>query len=299
MSGADATSHDVALRALSAVAMGILVSVATGCATSVSTARPAHVAEVGHFSGEAGVDLSASVGAIDKVLAAAESITQAMKNQALTSDEELTVLQGGAHLGFNPPSLIPHVGVYYVPLRAIEVGARLSGSGLRFGLRWQVLRQADQGIDLTVGAGLARSLWVPQIDSDSCTGTCVHMDSFERWDADASAVIGRHANWYRWWAGPRFLFSTVSEALTLTTPSFINEPGVPPTLSVTGAVSGQGFYAGACAGVALGYRSFFVGPELTILQLLGSANVSALGTTTNATLNNLVLVPAFAVMGEF
>jgi hypothetical protein len=265
----------------------------------VSTARPAHVADVGHFSGEVGVDLSASVGAIDKVIAASESITQAMNNQALTSAEERTVLEGGAHLGFNPPSLIPHVGAYYVPLRALEVGIRLSASGLRGAVRWQVLHQADQGFDVTVGGGVARSLWVPQIDSDSCTGTCVHMDSYERWDADLSAVIGRHGNWYRWWAGPRLLFSTVSEALTLTTPSFIDQPGVPPTLTVTGSVSGQGFYVGACAGVALGYRNFFVGPELTILQLFGSANVTALGTTTNATLNNLVLVPAFAVMGEF
>jgi hypothetical protein len=264
----------------------------------VSTAQPAHVAEVGHFSGEVGVDLSASVGAIDKVLAASEAITQATNNQMLTTAEQRTVLEGGAHIGFNPPSLIPHAAVYYVPLRNLEAGVRLSGSGVRVGVRWQFVRQADAGFDFTVGAGVARSLWVPQIDSDSCTGTCVHMDSYERWNVDASAVVGRHGNWYRWWAGPRLLFSTVSEGLTLTTPSYIVQPGVPPTLTVTGSVSGQGVYAGVCAGAALGFRNFFIGPEVTILQLFGTANVTALGTTTSASLNNLVLAPAFVVMGE-
>lgn len=125
------------------------------------------------------------------------------------------------------------------------------------------------------------------------------MDAYERWNADASAVVGRHGGWYRWWAGPRLVFSTLSESLTVTTPSYAAQPGAPPTMSVSGTVSGQGVYVGACAGAAMGYRHFFVGPELTVLQLFGSANVTALGATTNANLNNFVLAPAFAVMGEF
>ncbi len=270
-----------------------------GCATAVSTAQPAHVAAVGHFSGEAGVDLTASVGSIDKVISAANAITEAGNNQALTPDEERTVFEGGAHLSFNPPSIIPHIGVYYVPFDATEVGVRLSGSGLRLGVRRQLLRQNEHGVDFTVGAGIDRSIFVPQIDFGECTGTCIHVDSYARWNVDAAAVLGRHGNWYRFWAGPRFLFSTLSQSMTLTTPSEIDASGAPPTLNLKGSVTGQGFYVGGCAGAALGFRNFFIGPELTVLELLGSARVTALGTTSSASLNSLVLAPAFAVMGEF
>jgi hypothetical protein len=271
----------------------------TGCATALSTSQPAHVASVGHVSGEVGVDLSVSVGAIDKVVAAAESITQASTTHTLTDDEKRTLFEGAAHLGFNPPSVIPHVGVYYVPFALSEIGLRLSGSGLRLGLRRQILEQKDAGIDVTVGAGVDRSLFVPQVDSDACTGTCVHDDAYERWNVDASAVVGRHGSWYRWWAGPRFVYSHLSEAMTLTTPTNVFQPGVPATVSVTGSVDGNGFYLGACAGVALGFRSFFVGPEIIVMGLIGDADVTALGSTTNASLNAVVFAPAFAVMGEF
>jgi hypothetical protein len=253
---------------------------------------------VGHLSGEVGVDLSVSVGAIDKVLAASESLSEASNTRMLTDDEKRTVFEGGAHLGFNPPSIIPHAGVYYVPLAATEVGVRLLGSGLRLGARRQLVAQEDSGFDLTVGAGVDRSLFTPQINSDSCTGTCVHADSYERWNVDASAVVGRHGSWFRWWAGPRLVYSHLDESMTLTTPTYAYQPGVPPTVSIPGSVVGHGFYVGASAGAVLGFRNFFFGPELTVMGLAGDADVTALGTTANVSLDSVVLAPAFAVMGE-
>ena len=276
------------------VALLLLAPIASaGCAAAVlSTGRPAHVADVGHFSSNVGVDLSVSLGALDSVVAAADAITQASNTSSLTDDQKRTVFEGGAHLGFNPPTVIPHAEVDYVPLPAWEVGVRIAGSGLRVATRRQILKQDVSGIDLTVGLGVERSLFTPQIDSDSCTGTCVMIDSYERWNVDVSAVVGRHASWFRWWAGPRVLYSVMSESMTLTTPAGGSN------VSVTGSVDGRGFYLGACAGAAMGFRNLFVGPELTIAGLIGDADVTALGSTTNATLNSVVFAPAFAIMGE-
>jgi hypothetical protein len=287
-----ASMHVCAALSLASLAL-------TGCATALSTSQPAHVAPAGHVSGEVGVDLSVSVGAIDKVVAAAESISQASMSHTLTDDEKRTLFEGAAHLGFNPPSVIPHLGVYYVPFALSEVGLRLSGSGLRLGIRRQLLEQNAAGVDLTLGAGVDRSLFVPQVDSDACTGTCVHTDSYERWNVDASAVVGRHGTWYRWWAGPRFVYSHLSQTMTLTTPTNVVQPGVPTTVTVDGSVDGNGFYIGACAGAALGFRHFFVGPEIIVMALVGDADVTALGMTTNPSLDAVVFAPAFAVMGEF
>jgi hypothetical protein len=281
-----------------ALASAVCALVSAGCATALSTGQPAHVAEVGHFSSEVGVDLSVSVGAIDRVVAAAESLTEASSTRMLTDDEKRTIFEGGAHLGFNPPAVIPHAGVYYVPFASSEVGLRFSASGLRLGVRRQILAQDTSGVDFTIGAGVDRSLFPVQINSDSCTGTCVHGDSYERWNVDASAVVGRRGSWYRWWAGPRLLYSHLAQSMTLTTPTNVYQPGVPSTVSIPGSVDGHGFYIGGCAGAVLGYRNVFFGPELTIMGIVGDADVTALGTTANVSLDSVVLAPAFAVMGE-
>ena len=72
-----------------------------------------------------------------------------------------------------------------------------------------------------------------------------------------------------------------------------NEP------EIRGHVAGHAFYLGGHAGAALGYKSLFIGPELTLVRLLGSADVTAGGATTNVSINAFVIYPAFAVMGEF
>ena len=70
-------------------------------------------------------------------------------------------------------------------------------------------------------------------------------------------------------------------------------------VKVAGAISGDALYVGAFAGAAFGYRSVFVGPELTLVQLIGNARVTALDRTVQTDLDSLVIYPAFAVMGEF
>jgi hypothetical protein len=260
-----------------------------GCATALSSFQPAHVPRPGHFQTEVGLDISESVGAINEVLDAAETMDEAAAERSLSEDEQRQILEGGAHLGLNPPAFIPHAGLAYSPIERWEASLRFAATGWRIGARRQLLEQDEAGVDFTVGAGFGTALFDPPIHE--ILGT-LEVDDFVRYNLDLSITVGTHGSWYRWWAGPRLLYSSMSERMTLTL-------HVPVDTTVTGSVSGQGLYVGAGAGTALGYRSLFIGPELSVVELLGSADVRAVGTTTRASLDSFIVYPAIALMGEF
>jgi len=260
---------------------------AAGCATALSTSQPAHVPPRGHFQAEAGLDISVSSGAINKVLDAAESLDAASAQRMLTDDEKRTILEGGAHLGLNPPAFIPHVGVAYAPFEGWEVGARFAASGWRLGIRRQLLAEEESGVDLVAGVGVGRAAFDPPIHRVLDT---IEVDRFARLNFDVPIAVGRHGVWYRWWIGAHAVYSIMSENMTL---------HLPNDTTVTGSVSGRGLYVGGYAGAALGYRWLFVGPELTVAELFGHADVEAMGERTRADLDAFILYPSIAVMGEF
>lgn len=74
---------------------------------------------------------------------------------------------------------------------------------------------------------------------------------------------------------------------------------VPNEVEVRGTVAGHALYVGGHAGAALGYKSLFIGPEVTLVRLFGSATVSVLGESSTVNIDAFVIYPAFAVMGEF
>jgi hypothetical protein len=269
-------------------AIVVLALASGGCATALSSFEPAHVPAAGHVQAEVGVDVSVSTGGIYKIVDAARTLDDTAAQGGMLSDQDKrTILEGGAQLGLNPPALIPHLGVAYVPVERWEIGVRLAASGWRFGVRTQLLQQDQAGIDLTVGFGVGRAAFDPPVHSVLET---VEVADFSRWNLDLPVALGRHDSWYRWWGGPRVVYSRMSQSMTLTIPG---EP------TVTGTVSGSGIYLGGAAGVAFGYRSLFVGPELTVVWLIGRADVTALDVTDSVRLDTLVVYPGFALMGEF
>jgi hypothetical protein len=259
-----------------------------GCATALSSFQPAHVPDKGHIQAEIGADVSVSVGSVGSIVHASETLDHSSAQRALTDEEKRTILAGGANLGLNPPAVIPHLGVAYSPVERWELALRFAASGWRAGVRRQLLDQRESGVDLTVGLGVGRAIFDPPIHSVLDTLT---VDDFSRWNLDVPVVIGQQGSWFRWWAGPRFVYSHTSQTMTLTLPI--------DNVSVTGSMSGQALYVGAYAGVVFGYRSIFLGPELTVVRLFGNANVTALGTTSNIDVGGFVIYPAFALMGEF
>ncbi|MES1188218.1 MAG: hypothetical protein ABUL60_30655 [Myxococcales bacterium] len=269
----------------------LLAALCGACGVGLSSNQPAHVPEKGHAHAELGVDVSYPTGTIPDVIHAAESVEKATEERAVSNDEKRKIFEGAAAIAINPPAAVAHAGFDYGVLTGWEVGVRLATSGLRASVRTQLLKQAEAGVDLSVGLGLGRALFTPPVHSvfDSVT-----VDDFSRWNVDLPVALGRHGSWYRVWGGPRLLWSHVSQTMTLTLQDF----GTPQPIRTTGTVSGRALYVGGYAGAALGYRSFFVGPELTVTYLLGSADVDAFGGHDRVSVGSWVVYPAFAVMGE-
>ena len=261
---------------------------AVGCAPALSSFAPAHVPEVGHLQAELGTDVSVSIGSVNSLVRASEALDHTASQRALTDDEKRAILVGGANLGLDPPAVIPHLGVAYSPIEHWELAVRLAASGWRAGVRRQLLMQRTNGVDFTVGMGFGRAIFDPPIHSVLETLT---VTDFSRWTLDFPITVGQHGSWYRWWGGPRFLYSHTAQTMALSLP--IDD------ITVTGSMSGHALYVGGHAGQVFGYRSVFIGPEFTVAKLFGSANVQALGTTVDLDIGGVVIYPALALMGEF
>jgi hypothetical protein len=184
------------------------------------------------------------------------------------------------------------VGLAYSPGESWEVGARFCATGFRLGVRRQLARQDENGIDVTVGFGVGRAAFDPPVDGVFST---IRVDSFSRWNLDLPVTVGQHGSGYRWWAGPRIVYSAMSQDMSV---SLTGDE------VVSGTISGHGLFLGASLGVALGFRTVFVGPELTLAWMLGSAEVRASDTKNmnvaeTVTTDAFIVYPGVAVMGEF
>jgi hypothetical protein len=271
----------------------LFVLLASGCATSLSGFQPAHVAPKGHVSAELGWDVSVPTGTISRAIDAGKTLANAAKTRSLTDAERRQLIEAGANVAINPPALVMHAGLTYVPITAWELGLRWSPGSWRAGVRHQFLEQASNGVDLTMGLGLARYTF--EFPVNDVLGGVIHLDDFSRWNLDVPLVVGKHASWYRLWGGPRLLFSRFDTTLTLNLPA----AGGSPAEAVVASVDGSATYLGGQGGFAIGYRYLFVGMELTIVQLISGAHLELGGQRQDVDLGGLVIYPGIALMGEF
>jgi hypothetical protein len=245
------------------------------------------VPQKGHVQAEFGMDVAIPTGSIKKAVDAAEALEAVAEDRMLSNAEKLALLEGGANLATNPPAVIPHVGAAYAPFQHWEIGLRFAASGWRVGLRRQILEQERSGVDLSVGVGVGRAAFEPPIDGILYT---IEIDDFVRWSVDLPIAVGQHADWYRWWAGPRLVYTSSSQGMRLLLP---DEP------VEVASISAKGFYVGAQAGAVFGYRWLFIGPELTLVHLFAEAELEALDQKATADLDGLVVYPGLAILGEF
>jgi hypothetical protein len=285
-----------AAGALLAAGAGAL---ATGCAPSLSTMQPAHVAPKGHFEATMAVEISAPTGTISRVIDAGKDLSnQARMQMDLTPQQEQQVFEAGVNVVVVPPSAGYHLAIAYTVLDHWELNLRYAGGGWRLGTRYQILRHEDGPLDLTVGAGVARAAFeIPLGDYIPI----LEVDDFTRWTVDVAPFqIGTSRSWYRVWLAPRFLYSHFTTALRLSIPG-VDAPDL-------ASFEGHTIYYGGQGGVALGYRHIFFGVELTLAQVTGTGTVTAASDPRNggsepiartASLDGFVIFPAFGLMGEF
>lgn len=263
------------------------LTLASGCATSLSTNQPAHVPEQGHFQTELGFDVSVPTTSADKIIDAAQELEEVAATRPLTEAEKAAIVDGAAYLTLNPPSVSPHAGVFFAPLQNWEAGVRVTGGHVRLSGRHQFLHQAEHGFDLSAGLGAGVSFAEPPVDQVLET---MAIDQFSRWTLDVPLSIGQKEDWFRWWGGPRLVFSRTGQRISL------NLPNETP---VQGRVDGWQLYTGVTAGLAMGYDWIFMGPELTVVGLVGNADVTGLNIIESTDVSSFVVHPSFAVMMEF
>jgi hypothetical protein len=271
--------------------LGSLVCLA-GCAPSLSSFQPAHVAPKGTVSAELGSDLSLPTGALANTYDAAKTLASAGKSRMLTEEEKVQLFVAGTNLALSPPALVNHLAVNYVPAERWEVGARYSSSAFRLGGRRQLLLQAQSGYDLTVGLGVQRwSYGFPIGDIIDI----VRLEAFTRWSLDLPLVAGFHTDFYRVWGGPRLAWSTYSSELVIRAPG---QAGAVASEDLA-RVEGSALFVGAQAGAAIGYKMLFVAAELTVVRMIGNARLDVFGRRVEADTGTFILYPGLALLGEF
>src|SRR5687767_7617529 len=114
---------------------------AAGCAPTLSSFQPAHVAPKGSVTAEVGTDIAVPTGSIVRAYDAAKTLVSASRSRTLTEDEKIQLFSAGTNLALSPPGPVNHIGVTYTPAERWEVGGRYSSQALRLGGRRQLLVQ--------------------------------------------------------------------------------------------------------------------------------------------------------------
>jgi len=269
----------------------VLLATFAGCATSLSTFQPAHIAPKGHVSAQAGIDIALPVSTFTRTIDAAKTLANAGNERKLTEDEQLQLLDAGATVALSPPGAVTHLAITFTPLERLEVGIFKASAAWRLGVRRQVLEQDSDGVDLTVGLGAQRFAYEFPV-GDVIPG--IEIEDFVRWNFDLPITLGRHGDFFRVWAGPHFAATSYDTHLK------VNGGMVGQDLA---GIEGSGFYAAGTAGGALGYKKLFLAFELTIARYFGVASLSATlprGTrSSDVDLGTWVVFPGLALLGEF
>jgi hypothetical protein len=236
--------------------------------------------------------VSIPAGTIERTIDAGKTLSRASSTRALTDDERHRLIEAGVNVALDPPAAVTHIGLAFSPLSRTEISGRLSNGAWRLGVRYQVLEQERHGWDLTAGVGVQRFTYEFPV-SDILD--VVHLDDFNRWSLDLPIAIGRHGDFYRLWGGPRVVLSHYTTSLQLNLPAVAGAQAE----NVLASLDGKSGFVGAQVGAALGYRHVFLGAELTIVELISTAHITAGSAHFDADLGGLIVYPGLALMGEF
>src|SRR5262245_2403890 len=275
-----------------------VLTLAAGCAPSLSTMQPAHVAPKGHLQATVGLEISAPTATITDLIDTAKTLSTTAGNRDLMPAEEQQVFEAGVNTVVVPPSVGYHLAANYTLIDNLELGLRYAGGGWRLGSRYQILHRETGPFDLTFGLGVARSAYKIPIASSI---PILEVEDFTRYTIDVAPLqIGTSRSWFRLWAGPKFLYSRFSTALRLSIP-FIAEIDL-------ASFEGHAIYYGGQAGMAFGYRYLFFAVELTMAGISGTADVktadlsrdgSMMPVARSADLSGFVIFPTFGLIGQF
>ncbi len=271
----------------------LVCSALLGCAPTLSTFTPAHVPAAKHVRLEMGTDVSIPGSGLDELVDIGTEVAGEISTSGLEvgAESQERLLEATMATMLNPPSLNTHAGIGLGIGYGSELSLRAVSGGTRLGARMQFLTQDQQGIDLSAGLGLSRVTFgfeLPNLLSDY-----VSFDDYTRQELDLVVLAGGRGSWYRWWGGPRALFSRYHARLGLT---------LPEHSEVSVALDGTGTYLGALLGGALGYKAVFVAAELTVVSFSTTAQFGMTDTGLDdfeTGVQSPIIYPSLGLLGEF
>jgi hypothetical protein len=269
-----------------------LCALSSGCAAGIASFAPAHVGPKGQVSATAGMEFALPTGGIVDLVDTGKALAQAAHERELGEDERVRLFAAGVNLVLNAPGFVPHLRLAYNPLDAWEVSLERAGGAWRLGGRHQLLRQEDDGADVSVGVGVARVAYGFPIDD---VIGIIDVEDFRRWTFDLPANIGGHGDFYRWWAGPQLAIVHHAAKLTVHEPAREGAPAHDDVAGTTGTASLWGVHVGG----AVGYRWVFVAVELGIARFSGRAELDVFGRKTSADTSSWLISPGLALLGSF
>jgi hypothetical protein len=284
-------------RAVAVVVLAVTVlSFAAGCAPSLATMQPAHVAPKGHFQVTTAFEVGIPTGTIGTIIDTGKTISDiAQQQMSLTPEQERQLFDSGVTVVVSPPSVGYHFAGYYSPLENFELGLRYAGGGWRFGGRYQLMHHQTDPFDMTIGAGISRSTYEIPLASYI---PILEVEDFTRYTVDVPLQIGTSRNYYRVWGGPKFLYSHFSTAIKLSIPG-VDTPDL-------ASFEGHTLYYGGQVGFAIGYKYVFLAFELTLAEVSGRGNVQTApdprdgqAVVHNTDISGFIIYPAFGLIGEF
>lgn len=277
-------------RALIAAVVTLPCGALAGCAPSLATLQPAHVAPRGHVQVTAGLEVAVPTGTLVNTVDAGRTLARSARSQTLSPEDQGRLFDAGVTFAASPVAVVPHFAVAYGIYDRTEVGLRYTGDAWRLGGRYQLLAHEQDPLDMVVGVGISRAATAVPVDD---VIPVISVDDFTRWTGDLSLLVGTSRSWFRVWAGPKLVYTAFDTSLRANL--YMNEQQF-------ATFQGHGLYYGGQGGVALGYQKLFLGVELTLMELSGMASTS---TTTLANgarttdISGFVVYPAVALMGEF
>jgi hypothetical protein len=220
---------------------------------------------------------------------AARALAQAAATQQLTEPQKLQLFQASASFVSSPPSVGPHLSAAYSVRDDTEVNLQYASGGWRLGSRLQLLRRAAGPFDLVAGLGVSHAGQLPSIGG---VLPVVRVHGVQRWIVDLPILVGTSRDWFRVWGGPKLAYTHVSAGAEL---------DLVDAEKATASLTLRGVYWGAQAGLAVGYRALFIGFELTVLELVASADAvtTVAAPQVGLDVGGWLVTPAVAVMGEF
>ncbi len=276
----------------SAVAILFACVTASACAPLTTTMRPAEVLEPGEVHVGLALDTVIPVtGVLDAIDLADTAYEVVESGESLSEEQMVDVASAVAGLVANSPAFTPEVAVAVGLAQRLEAGLRLTANTGRLGMRYQVLRDEDNGVDMSIGLG-ATAHATPELDLKILG----KLDS-SRFDIDAPILFGWTGTIGHFWFGPRLYWSTMRT-------DFHFDAGLP--VGAEAFAEQTGLYVGGQVGASIGYEHLFLAAELTVTQYVGTASVGIdvdvvdpLEIRREIDISGLVLTPSIGLLFRF